>query len=152
MFDFISVIFRHSFWLVVVILLLIVGGIMQMCDGISHSYTIHSIERSIRWGNTESAAEKLHEYFIDEFYSDTNKVSKKAGYLAEKAIDKCLEKKDIESAKLVYRDYKYGLSDYKRPVLYKYLKKHKYPDAEDYTPKRYGWQYGKENVDTAVVK
>ena len=152
MLDFISVIFRHSFWLVVIIILIIIGGIIEMSVGISHSYTIHSIERSIRRGNTESAAEKLHEYFIDECYADTNKVSMKTGYLAEKAIDKCLEENDIESAKLIYRDYKYGLSDYKRPVLYNYLIKHNYPDAEDYTPKRFGWKYEKENVDTAIVK
>ena len=145
MFDFISVIFRHTFWLVIIVLFLIVGGIISLFDGCSSSCSRDDFKSEvgdlIEDGETVELAEVMHEHFLDDCNADTNYVSAKEGYIAEKAIDKCIEKKDIESAKMIYRDYKYGLSDYKRPMLFEYLKKTGSADSLLYTPERYGYQY-----------
>lgn len=132
MFNFLSSIFNHAFWLVIIVILGIIMCLTGLVQCVSDDYHDDRISISLMLGNTDAAAERMHERFMDVCAGDTNHVSTKRGAQAEKVIRECLEADDVESACKVFSDYKHGLSAFERPRLYKYMVEHNLPNAEDY--------------------
>ena len=128
----ITTIFKHWFWAFMFFIFLIMGSVLKCSHSISDKYDRASIRSHLEDDETEDAANLMHDNFVDDFYADTSRVTRRAGALAEEVIVHCIEVGDIESAKQVFRDYKHGLSDYGRPKLFNYMVEHNMPDSLDY--------------------
>jgi len=112
MFDFLTSIFRHSFWLIIIVILCILGALSQCSDEAEYKYERYKIESAIRHGNTEKVYERLHDYFVDDCHANPHAIGDRAGVLAAEAIECCIEKGDAIHARKIYREYKFSLPEY----------------------------------------
>lgn len=121
MFDFLSSIFKYSYWTAIIIVLFVLGLIVKTCESKGEEWNADDVTASLEMDNTEDAVQKMHEHFIEQYRADTFRVGKKEGVLVEKVARKCIEMDDRESAELLYEEYRRAMSDHGRKKIEEYL-------------------------------
>lgn len=112
LFDLIGSVFKHAYWLVIIVVLMILGAVDHGCSSLGFSRANYKVHRLIDKGDTQKLSDYFHDYFIDHYNAHPDGVDNKMGALAEDAIRYCVEHGDEQNAKRIYREYEHGLSKY----------------------------------------